>query len=282
MQINFNYHTHTTLCDGKSTFEDYIKVAFERNIKFLGFSSHYHLNFCPEWTIKAEDIDNYLKIVNELKIKYNNKIEIFLGFEVDYIPGLLYPSKELIQKHSLDYVIGSVHFAGRNEKEEYWPIDGPFDLFEKGLNEIYGGDVQKAVETYYNLITEMVLKYEPTIIGHIDLIKLNNKKEYFFKESEKWYRNIVLKTLDNIAKRNSLLEINTGGITRNKIDSIYPSDWILYEILKRNIKITVSSDAHQAEHLDGYFKELQYILKNIGFKKAYYLTYSGIKEWKIY
>ena len=35
--IKSNYHTHTNFCDGKSTAEEMVKSAIEKNLIFLGF-----------------------------------------------------------------------------------------------------------------------------------------------------------------------------------------------------------------------------------------------------
>ena len=38
--IKTNFHTHSIFCDGKSTLEENVLSAIEKEIKILGFSSH--------------------------------------------------------------------------------------------------------------------------------------------------------------------------------------------------------------------------------------------------
>jgi len=77
----------------------------------------------------------------------------------------------------------------------------------------------------------------------------------------------VLETLDYIGQTNVIMEVNTGGISRGAIDSIYPSPWILKEARKRDIPIMLNSDAHNPKHLDFYFDESLKIIKDCGYRE---------------
>src|SRR5437762_14159596 len=99
----------------------------------------------------------------------------------------------------------------------------------------------------------MCEKSSPTIIGHLDKIKIQNRENKFFDESDVWYRGEVLKTLDAIRKCEAIVEVNTRGVYQGKSETTYPSPWILSECLKRNIPITISSDAHHPDDLVNYF-----------------------------
>ena len=68
------------------------------------------------------------------------------------------------------------------------------------------------------------------------------------------------------------MEINTGGISRNAIDTVYPSPWIIQKAVKLGIPMCINSDAHQPAHLDFYFKESRQILKEAGASSVMVLT----------
>ena len=140
---------------------------------------------------------------------------------------------------------------------------------QKGLNKIYGGNTKKVVQDYYKIIREMLRYENPDILGHLDLIKINNNEEKYFSEKEPWYRHEVMDTLKAVAKSSSILEVNTGGIARGKIDSLYPSTWILEEAYQMRIPITLSSDAHKPEQITAKFKEAAVLLNSIGYKEIY-------------
>jgi len=266
-----NFHTHSAFDDGNVVLEEYVKEALKQNVAILGFSSHNPLPFSVDWVLKKEDYEKYCKTVRNLSEKYKDKIRILLGLEMDFLPSIKSFYKEGIDLSALDFHIGSVHFVNFFEDNKGWAIDESQEDFEKGLDEIYGGDIKKVVEDYYKLIREMLKLENPDIVAHLDLIKMHNKNEKYFSEEENWYRQAVLDTLKVVAKSHSILEVNTGGIARGKIDSLYPSNWIIEEAYNMRIPITISSDAHRPEQITAKFKEAALLLNSIGYKEVYIL-----------
>ena len=266
-----NFHTHSNFDDGNVKIEEYVKDALRQNASILGFSPHNPLPFPVDWVIKKEDFKEYCKTVETLKEKYKDKIRILLGLEMDFLPSINSFYKEGIDLSALDFHIGSVHFVNFFNKNNGWAIDESQEDFEKGLNEIYKGNIKKVVKDYYKLIREMLRKENPDIVAHLDLIKMNNKEEKYFSEEEAWYKKAVLDTLKAVAKSHSILEINTGGIARGKTDSLYPSNWIIEEAYNMRIPITLCSDAHRPEQITAKFKEAAVLLNSIGYKEVYIL-----------
>ncbi len=270
-----NFHTHCNFDDGDADAEQYVIEALRCDVKTLGFSSHSPLPFHTDWTMKPEDLQNYCDTIRSLQKKYASQLEIFLGMEIEYIPGVIGPRSSQFRSARLDYVIGSVHFFTGEVAGKRLTFDNDEEEFLEGLNGIFKGDVRKAVTAYYSSICEMVEKECPDIIGHLDLIKKNNKQDKFFSETEGWYKEAVLQTLKTIANSKAIVEVNTGGLTRKRCDALCPSLWILEYILKLDIPITLNSDAHNPAEITGYFKETADVLKNIGFKHLYILTAEG-------
>ena len=264
-----NFHTHSNFDDGRVLIEEYIKEALKQNVAILGFSSHNPLPFSVDWVVKKEEFTEYCKTVRELAKRYEDRIRILLGLEMDFLSNLNSFYRKGIDLSLLDYIIGSIHFVNFFEDKSGWAIDGSQEDFVKGLNELYEGNTKKVVQDYYKLIRNMLKNENPDILGHIDLIKMHNKEEKYFSEKENWYRQEVMNTLKAVAKSSSILEVNTGGITRGKIDSLYPSTWILEEAYQMRIPITLSSDAHKPEQITGKFKEAAVLLNSIGYKEIY-------------
>jgi histidinol-phosphatase (PHP family) len=101
----------------------------------------------------------------------------------------------------------------------------------------------------------------------MDKIKMHNRGDRFFMEEEPWYREQIDLTLDAVAEAGCIVEVNTRGLYQNKTDTTYPSPWILQEILRKNIPVILSSDAHHPDDLVNHFPETARDLVNIGFKK---------------
>lgn len=266
-----NFHTHSNFDDGTVKIEEYVKDSLRQNVSILGFSPHNPLPFPVDWVIKKEDFKEYCKTIQTLREKYKDKIRILLGLEMDFLPSINSFYKEEIDLSTLDFHIGSVHFVNFFNEKNGWAIDGSQEDFERGLDEIYSGNIKKVVKDYFKLIRNMLKLENPDIVAHLDLIKMNNKDEKYFSEEENWYKEAVLDTLNAVTKSHSILEINTGGIARGKTDSLYPSNWIIEEAYNMRIPITLCSDAHRPEQITAKFKEAAVLLNSIGYKEVYIL-----------
>jgi histidinol-phosphatase (PHP family) len=223
-------------------------------------------------------LPEYLETARRLQSSYQDKIELLVGLEVDYIPEIISPTSAQIRALNLDFTVGSVHFIGRLANGELWTADGPVEELEQGVEESFGGDIRRAVEEHYRRTREMVSASPPDIIGHFDVVKKNNHDSKYFSEDAAWYRTAVIETLDAVAASPCILEINTGGIVRKTSGTLYPSAWILSECLKRKIPIMINSDAHRPEQLDGYYMEAAAVLRDIGFRELTQIGREGRRQ----
>ena len=269
-----NYHNHTKYSDGRNTPKECVEKALDLGMISLGFSDHAPLPFQVSWAIQNQDLNSYCKMIKNL----TSEIPIFLGLEIDFIPGLCGPGDSRFRELGLDYTIGSVHFVGKNSAGKYWDMDTSAEIFTKGLEEIYDGSIRLAVETYYHNIREMVRTQPPDIIGHFDYMKIYNANDRYFSESEDWNQKAVMETLNVISKSNCILEVNTGQFARGQLNMPYPSDWILEQSLKLNIPITLSSDSHRSENLTAGFEQAASILNDIGYREIQLLEKEGWKS----
>lgn len=257
-----NFHTHSHYCDGKGQLQEYVDAAKKNKVASLGFSSHAPVPFACKWCMPQEKLPVYLKEVESLK-KNNPEIEIYKSLEIDFIPGVISPFQF---KDDLDYTIGSIHFIDKLPDGKPWEIDGTHNIFLEGLDKIFKNNFRDAFVRYFELTREMIYAAAPDIIGHLDKIKIQNPQEKFFNETDSWYQQEVQKTLKLIANAGLIIEVNTRGIYQKKSTTTYPSPWILEEIHKHNIPVTISSDAHHADDLINQFKQTAQMLLKIGFK----------------
>lgn len=270
-----NFHTHCHLCDGVGEPQQYVAEAIKQEVTALGFSSHAPLPFTTTWTMPPELLADYCQLVRALQEGHAERLPIFLGLEIDFIPGVTSPRAPRFEPYRLDYTIGSVHFVGRDHEGVPWTVDGDPDSFARGLDKAYGGDIRRVVESYYHLVREMAQTACPDVIGHLDVIKKNNPGERYFSEGAGWYREAVFETLEAIAASSAIVEVNTGGIARKRTTALYPSPWILQRCLALKIPLTLSADAHTPEHVVAGFDEAAASLREIGFRELYTLGAEG-------
>ena len=261
-----NYHMHSHYCDGEGELESFVKKAIERNMYAIGFSGHAPVPFNSDWHIQLDHLDTYISEIEFLKEKYK-EIEIFSGLEVDYIPGQIGPNS--YADRNLDFIIGSVHYAGQFRNQENCCIDGTKEEFERALKLVYNNDIEKLVSRYYENVVEMLNNDPPDIIGHLDVIKKLNSNNRYFSEEESWYQDIVSDVIQAISATESILEVNTRGYYKSFTKEFYPGKRILEKCSEANIPVTISSDAHHPNEIVQNFEDAVSVLLNIGYTHLY-------------
>ncbi len=264
--LKTNYHTHSYYCDGIGAPEDYLREAAKRGLAALGFSSHAPVPFTTQWTMKQDNLQAYLRHINALKENGPADLQVYLGLEIDYLRDMSGPG--LFQDMGLDYTIGAVHMLGYSEEGRDLSVDGPDEEFEELYRIRYGEDIKRLVRDYYTLIAELLEQFTFDFLAHFDLVKKKNRHNRYFDENDRWYRTLAMDTLTLAAEKGIPLEINSGGISRGAIDSVYPSPWLLKEAHRLSIPIIISSDAHRPEHVDFYFEESGELCLEAGYRES--------------
>lgn len=270
-----NFHTHTSYCDGSSSPEAYVKAALDAGLLSMGFSGHAPVPMENGFAIRDDKaLKEYFSDIVSLREAYRKDIAIYLGLEVDYIPGITRPFGSFRENWPLDYIIGSVHLV-RNPENKLWFIDGPDrSLWIDGLVIDYKGDVKKAVGDYYHQLCEMVEQQRPDIVGHLDKVKMHNHGAYF-SEDEPWYKDLVMACLHSVLKTGCIVEVNTRGIYKKRSESLFPAPWILKEMKQMGIAVTISSDAHKPEEIAMLLDVGSSALQAAGYSEAYVFTSNG-------
>jgi histidinol-phosphatase (PHP family) len=273
-----NYHTHSRYDDGHGELEEYVVAAIDKGFRYLGFSGHAPMPVAADWLMTEPSLSRYLEDYRPLPARYAGRITLLLGLEVDYLPGVSSPRSARIASLGLDYVLGSVHFVRTPTGGQAWTVDGDAAELDRGLAADFAGQMEGAVVEYYRRVAEMVRVSPPDIVGHFDLVKKNNRGESRFAESSPWYQAAVRGALDAVAASGCVVEVNTGGIIRGTMDTVYPSPWILTECRERGIRVVVNADAHRPEHMDGHFGKAFGLLREAGFRSRVLLTDRGWEE----
>ena len=267
-----NYHSHTHYCDGTDAPEVYVLKALELGLSAYGFSSHAPIPYpIVKWCMNMEKRKEYCKEIAELKQKYEGQIQLYCGMEVDYIPDEMGVSREWIKELNLDYTVGSIHFVNFEEPNVPWEIDGTHEVFKRGLAKLFGNNIKLAVEAYYTLTKRMILEDKPTILGHMDKIKMHNSVYPYFQEDDSWYRSLVMDTLDLVSRQDVMVEVNTRGIYKKKTVEPYPSLWILKEIKRLGIPVVLNSDGHHPNEIVGSYDLASEFLIQAGIKETWHL-----------
>lgn len=260
-----NYHTHCHFCDGIGAPREYAIEAINRGFHVLGFSSHAPIASDDGWTMSEERVEEYLKEIDQLKIEFRDKLVIYKGMEIDYLPG-----ENRFKKYrelGLDYSVGAVHLLWIDTINDYLSVDSTIKECEELINVL--GSVENYGRLFYSTIRDAINQGGFEILAHFDLIKKFNHGERFFTENESWYREEVLKTLDLLSTTDIIMEVNTGAVAKGYRDVPYPSLWILKEAKKRGIKICLNSDVHSAGKIEYFFNEALEMIMEAGYTKLH-------------
>ena len=119
-----NYHTHTWRCNhaiGRE--EDYIKTALEQGFDILGFSDHTPQFFTGGYTssirMLPQELPNYCRVIRSLADQYSHRIQIRLGLEVEYYPGIFRELLPAARDQGVAYFLLGQHYLGNEEGQPY-------------------------------------------------------------------------------------------------------------------------------------------------------------------
>jgi len=241
-------HNHTPLCHhAEGTMQEYIEKALESGTKYFGICDHAPMDFDPEYRMKFSQMQKYESDVLAQKANYKDKIEILLGYEVDYLKDHL---DKRVLNADVDYLIGSVHFI------DEWGFDNP-----EFIGNYEAQDIDAIWQKYFDAIEEMAKTKLFNIVGHLDLIKV-------FKFMPKGDINkIAHKALRAIKDADMVLELNIAGY-RKPVGEPYPSRALLKEAFILGIPITFSSDAHKPEQVALFSNEITQMAREVGYTEC--------------
>jgi histidinol-phosphatase (PHP family) len=268
-------HTHTEYCPhGTVTdMEEMIQKAIRLGFTHYSITEHAPLPIgfqkqCagPAYPIVtggmvAHDFEHYLSKVERLKKKYASEIQIYLGVELDYLPGFESWTKSFLEEYGvyLEDSILSVHFL--NGIDGIRAIDYTAKDFQEGILSYYGDFQSVQAEYLKNVYASLQVdlgKYKPRRIGHVSLIRkfiqsCSSKTLDFSEESLQWYEKIF----SEMEKQRLMLDFNMAGLFKEDCKETYPP----VEILKQynpQITFVYGSDSHDISDLArGYNKYIE-------------------------
>ena len=214
------------------------------------------------------DMTEYRQTVLRLRAEYEGRMEILLGLEWD--------SQSDISPEGFDYWIGSVHYEkGSNGK--YYAADWGEEHFLACRDELCGGDPFGVTDLYYQEMARVAAK-KPPILGHFDIITKHNEGGRLFDGAAPRYRAAALEALHTADPAVSLLEINTGGVSRGYRTTPYPALFLLREWKAMGGRIILTSDSHSASTIVSGYGQAAELARAAGFERSSILTRSGPVE----
>ena len=262
-------HTHSTMCDGESTLAEMARAAWEAGAVSFGASGHSHTPIPEdEGGVLPADMTAYRREVLRLREEYAGRMDVLLGIELDNCAD--------VTAEGFDYWIGSAHRL-RGPDGRLHTVDWDAERLASCLEGAFGGDACAMVESYYAEVRRMAAR-KPDILGHIDLITKFNGDGVFFDEDDPRCRAAALDALHAADPGETLLEINTGAMSRGCRETPYPSLSLLREWRGMGGKIVLTADAHSAGAIVYGYAQAAELARAAGFRRSTLLSAAGREE----
>ncbi len=265
-------HTHSVLCDGKDTLTEMARAAFEAGAVSFGASGHSRTEVpWDQGCTLPEDLTDYRAELLRLREEYAGKMDVLLGIEQDSLSPQPVPEWA-------DYWIGSVHNLRR--PGGFASVDFSPEKLEEDCRTHFAGDFLAMAEAYFGDVAAMAAR-KPTILGHIDLITKFNEDGGFLDETVPRYRAAALGALHAADPEATLLEVNTGAMSRGYRSIPYPAVFLLEEWRRMGGRIILTADAHSAGTVAYGYHWAAELARAAGFDRSALLIFGGTVEYPL-
>lgn len=239
-----NYHTHTARCrhaSGKD--KEYVEKAIDAGITTLGFSDHAPMFFPNDdyystFRMLPGEAEEYVSSVYKLKEEYHGKIEIRLGFELEYYPELFEKTITYLKDLGAEYFILGQHY-NYNEYEDFAH---------------YSGAATKSAEHFDKYICQVLQAMktgEFIYVAHPDLFN--------YTGPNKIYTEKMAHLCEEIKTLGYPLEFNLLGFAQHRN---YPNKNFWKIAAETGNDVVIGFDAHSPDSLTNinlYNKAIKYL-----------------------
>lgn len=218
-----NYHTHTPRChhaSGKE--EEYVRSAVNGGLKILGFADHspywFPGDYYSTYRMRPEELPEYVGILSELRERYANSLQMYIGVEAEYYPAYFEELKMRLRDGGVEYMLLGQHFPGNEIDETHTSV---------------ATAEEKVLERFCNQLIEAIHTGAFTYVAHPDV-------QHFVGE-DKVYRKHMRRLCREAKNCGIPMEINFLGLREGR----YYPDNRLWEVAgEEGCKVIFGSDAH--------------------------------------
>ncbi|MGY5860840.1 MAG: histidinol-phosphatase HisJ family protein [Candidatus Thorarchaeota archaeon] len=262
-----DYHIHPNYSiDAEGRIDEFCRTALERKFREICFTTHLDTDAARKdayvivrgkrvdarsssW---LEDYENSIRMAGD---QYKGQgLEVRLGVEVDYYPGVMDHLPERFHDTEFDLVMGSAHLVNNlaiSVKEESHEFFSKHNLEQMG-------------NIYFSLLGDCVESGLFDVLGHLDLYRRFGEAFYGGKIRSLWKAHVS--ELASVMKRfNVGFEVNTSSL-RKGMDEPMPESSLVAALKKEGIEtVTVGSDAHRPSDVGQGIEIALKVIKECGF-----------------
>ena len=245
--VLYESHSHTPLCKHAVGMPaEYAAVAESRGLKGIIITCHGPLpdGLGIDHRMAPEEFDRYIELVAATREEFAGRVDVRLGLESDYFPGIEAWAEKLHARAPLHHVLGSVHMQVGHYRAKYFKGD-PF-----AYQQLYFQHLAESAETRLF-----------DTLAHPDLVKNDSPPDWEFSRIEP----DIARALDRIARTGVAMELNTSGLLKS-VPEMNPGPRMLELIRERGIPVVLGADAHRPSRVADRYEEALQMLADLGFR----------------
>ncbi len=248
----YDSHMHTPLCKhARGNPADYAKQAEDKGLRGITFTCHSPMPFGwnPSVRMTVHQLPQYVDMISEARDEFAGRVDVRLGMESDYLPGMENWLEDLHNKADFSYILGSVH----PQTEEY--------------KSIYLKDSARLEyeSSYFKNLANAAESGLFDCLSHPDIVKIVHPKQYQVAD----HQDTIKLALDRIARTGVAMELNTSGVNKSYRE-MNPGMVILAEMAKRDIPVVLGSDSHDPWRVAADFDKALDKLLSGGYQRVSY------------
>ena len=244
--VLYESHSHTPLCKhAVGDPAEYAAVAEQRGLKGIIITCHAPLpdGLGIDHRMAPEDFGRYVDLVAAAREAFAGRVDVRLGLESDYFPGIERWAEKLHARAPLHHVLGSVHMQVTHYRAKY-----------------FTGDFLAYQRTYFEHLAESAETGLFDTLAHPDLVKNEAPHEWDFGR----ILPDIQRALDRIARTGVAMELNTSGLNK-ALPEMNPGPRMLALIRERGIPVVIGADAHRPGRVADRYEDALRLLGEMGF-----------------
>lgn len=244
--VFYESHSHTPLCKhAVGDPAEYAAVAEQRGLKGIIITCHAPLpdGLGIDHRMAPEDFGRYVDLVAAAREAFAGRVDVRLGLESDYFPGIERWAEKLHARAPLHHVLGSVHMQVTHYRAKY-----------------FTGDFLAYQRTYFEHLAESAETGLFDTLAHPDLVKNEAPHEWDFGR----ILPDIQRALDRIARTGVAMELNTSGLNK-ALPEMNPGPRMLALIRERGIPVVIGADAHRPGRVADRYEDALRLLGEMGF-----------------
>lgn len=247
--VLYEQHMHTPLCrHAVGEPEEYAAAAQARGLKGIVVTCHNPLPHGLSQGVRMfpEQWDDYLALVARARQSWAGRVDVRLGLEADFWPGLEPFLEKQLASADFHHVLGSVHPHVSEYRRKY-----------------FQGDIHEFQRIYFE---HLALAAETGLfdtLSHPDLVKNEDPSQW----STRRLMPDIERALDRIAAAGTAMELNTSGVLKS-LPEMNPGPLILKAMAARGIPVVVGADAHTPKRVGDRYEDALNLLEIAGYNEV--------------